>query len=127
MFIDDTTKQRVNIHRPYNGFSRLDTPEIRQRAGVVEIPEPTPPEDYSDETYYRTESDSAPYEIYTRKPQEHIDQMLQAKLNTQSEAYLKETDWMVTRFAETAVVIPEDVKTKRQAARDAIVRPVMPL
>jgi hypothetical protein len=29
----------------------------------------------------------------------------------------------VTRFAETAIPIPDDVKLKRQAARDAIAYP----
>jgi len=72
MFIDSTTQRRVNIYAPYAGFSKLDTPEIRERAGVIEIADPVPPADYSDETYYRTEQDDAPYVIFTKKSDEQI-------------------------------------------------------
>jgi hypothetical protein len=123
MFIDSTTQRRVNIYQPYKGFSKLDTPEIRQRAGVIEIADPVPPADYSDETYYRTEQDDAPYVIFTKKSDEQLAALAQSKLNQSSLAYLAETDWMVTRFAETAMPIPDDVKLKRQSARDAIVYP----
>lgn len=93
---------------------------------LTEIPDPVPPEDYSDETYYRTEQDDAPYVIYTKKSDEQIAQIQQAKTNAASLAYLAETDWMVTRFAETGTPIPEDIKAARQAARDAIVKPADP-
>lgn len=72
MFIDNETKLRVNVNAPYKGFSKLDTPEIRAAASVVEIPEPTPPEDYSDEFYFRTEQDDAPYVVYTKKSDAQI-------------------------------------------------------
>lgn len=36
--------------------------------------------------------------------------------------YLNDTDWYVTRFAETGVEIPEDVKDKRASARAEIDR-----
>lgn len=36
--------------------------------------------------------------------------------------YLNSTDWYVTRFAETGVEIPEDVKEKRAEARKEIDR-----
>lgn len=34
--------------------------------------------------------------------------------------YLFLTDWYATRFAETGEAIPDDIKTKRQEARDKI-------
>ena len=46
--------------------------------------------------------------------------MLQAMDNEANKAYLKETDWYVTRKAETGKAIPEDVLAKREAARAAI-------
>ena len=46
----------------------------------------------------------------------------QVNLNAASQRYLDSTDWYVTRFAETGVVIPADVKLERQAARDAIIK-----
>lgn len=79
MFIDKETKLRVNIYSSYRGFSKLDTPEIREVAGVIEIAEPEAPEDYSTDYYYRTEQDDAPYVIYTRKSVEQIAQINQAK------------------------------------------------
>ena len=35
-------------------------------------------------------------------------------------AYLYETDWVVSRFAETGEAIPEDVKSKRAECRAKI-------
>lgn len=46
----------------------------------------------------------------------------QSKINQESLAYLAATDWYVTRFVETSIEIPEDVKLKRQEARNSIVR-----
>jgi hypothetical protein len=41
-------------------------------------------------------------------------------INQESLKYLTETDWYVTRKQETGVDIPEDILTKRQAARDKV-------
>lgn len=90
MFIDNDTKLRVNINAPYKGFSRLDTPEIRAAANVVEIAEPTPPADYSDAFYYRTESQEAPYVIYTRKSDEQIAQVLMAEAKVERTAAVEQ-------------------------------------
>ena len=49
----------------------------------TEIPDPTPPEDYSDETYYRTEQDDAPYVIYTKKSVEQLDALHNSKIKQQ--------------------------------------------
>lgn len=72
MFIDQETLKRVNIYAPYKGRSKLDTPEIRAAVGVIEIADPVPPVDYSDETYYRTEQDDAPYVVFTKKSDEAL-------------------------------------------------------
>ena len=45
----------------------------------------------------------------------------QAETNATSQAYLDSTDWYITRFLETGVVIPTDVTTAREAARESIV------
>ena len=45
----------------------------------------------------------------------------QAETNATSQAYLASTDWYITRFLETGVVIPTDVTTAREAARESIV------
>ena len=44
----------------------------------------------------------------------------QAKTNAEARAYLASTDWYVIRFQETAVAIPADIASARQAARDLI-------
>ena len=124
MFIDKDTLQRVNIFAPYKGFSKLDTEEIRERAGVIEISDPARG---NDEIEYTQEINEPPYVIITPKSPEQLAQQVQAKTNAASLAYLASTDWMVTRFAETGVPIPDEVKTARQAARDAIVHQESPL
>lgn len=126
IYIDQATGKLVNIHAPYKGRSRLDTPEIRAEVGVVSIERDAPPDEYNDHPdWYNVQEDweatKPPYVIFDRKPQEMIDRAEQEKTNRQSLAYLASTDWYVLRFAETGTPIPDDVKTKRQAARDAVV------
>ena len=55
-------------------YANLSDPALRASLGVTEIPDPTHPEDYSDDTYFKTEQGDAPYVIYTKRPQEQIDQ-----------------------------------------------------
>lgn len=50
------------------------------------------------------------------------EQVNQQALNEASEAYLKETDWYVTRFSETGLAVPAEVLQKRSTARASIVR-----
>ena len=45
----------------------------------------------------------------------------QRLLNIESLEYLKSTDWYITRHAETAVAVPDEITTARAAAREAIV------
>ena len=44
-----------------------------------------------------------------------------AQTNFDSHLHLVETDWYVTRYAETGVAIPQDILDSRAAARAAIV------
>ena len=45
----------------------------------------------------------------------------QTEINLDNLLHLSETDWYVTRFAETGVAIPQDILDSRAAARAAIV------
>jgi len=45
----------------------------------------------------------------------------QEVLNNESLGYLASTDWYITRHAETAVAVPEEITTARASARAAIV------
>lgn len=126
MFI--LNKKRINIYAPFTTndgiqYVNLLSEDTRRVLGIKEIQDPVAPEDYTEETYYRTEQDEAPYVIYTKKSEEQLQQIQQNKINQAALDYLNSTDWYVTRFTETAVAIPEEIKTKRQAARDSIVRP----
>ena len=82
MFISNTTQKRVNPYAPYQdseGTTYLGMPAHL----YTEIPDPTPPEDYTDETYYRTEQDEAPYVIFTRKSTEQLDALFNSKIKQQ--------------------------------------------
>lgn len=48
---------------------------------LLEIADPAPPDDFSDETYYRTEQDDAPYVVFTRRSDEMIAALNKAKLD----------------------------------------------
>jgi len=71
MFIFTATQKRCNPEASYvspDGTRYAKVP----RELLTEIPDPTPPEDYSEETYYRTEQDDAPYVVYTKKSDEQL-------------------------------------------------------
>lgn len=91
IWIDNETKKRVNIHAAYKGRSKLDTPEIRAAVGVIEIPDPLPPDDFSDDIYFRSESEDAPYVIYTKKPDKQIVEAHNKKVWQQIDAVEKES------------------------------------
>lgn len=46
----------------------------------------------------------------------------QKRVNEEALKHLSETDWLITRYAETGIEIPVNIKLSRQAARNAIVR-----
>jgi len=49
--------------------------------------------------------------------EEQITETERAVLRRNAKAYLKETDWYVSRYSETGTEIPEDILTKRAQAR----------
>lgn len=125
MFIKDS--RRINIYAEYTSeegtrYPNLTNPVLRDKLGVMEIPDPAAPEDYSDETYYRTEQDTAPYVVFTKKPDEQIARATQGKINQRALQYLASTDWYVVRFSETGTPVPDEIKVARQAARDSVVK-----
>lgn len=92
MFIKDN--KRFNIHAPceINGvrYPNFTDPTLRGSLGILEIPDPVAPEDYSEETYYRTEQDTEPYVVFTKKSDEQIQQVMLNKFITAMEAYYDE-------------------------------------
>jgi len=60
--------------------------------------------------------------VWQLKEKEKIESAQRVKDNdVKLRSYLADTDWYVTRQAETGKPIPEDILTKRQEARDSIV------
>ncbi len=106
----------------YPSGTILDHPQAMADLGVVEIPEPDKPADYSPLLYIRVEQDTAPLVVYQRREQADIDAQVQRQTNEDAERFLAETDWYVLRFADEGVSIPEDIKQARREARAAIVR-----
>ena len=49
--------------------------------------------------------------------EEQIAETERAVLRRNAKAYLKETDWYVSRYSETGTEIPEEILTKRAQAR----------
>lgn len=78
MFIFKSNQRRANIFSPYTAPDGTRYTSI-PRDLLDEIPDPVPPADYSDETYYRTEQDDAPYVIYTQKSPQQLKQVRNAK------------------------------------------------
>lgn len=74
MFILNET--RINIYAPITvgdvQYANLQSPEVRSLLGVIEIPEPDAPADYSPNTYIKIEQDTAPYVIYVKRSDEAI-------------------------------------------------------
>ena len=71
MFIWKSNQKRCNPYASYTDEN--GTRFTRVPADLYEeIHDPVPPADYSDETYYRTEQDDAPYVIFTKKSDEQI-------------------------------------------------------
>ena len=88
LYIDQETGKLVNIHAPYKGRSRIDTKELREAVGVVEIERDAPPDEYNDHPdWYEVREDweaiQRPYIVYTRKPQEMIDEITNNKIKAQ--------------------------------------------
>lgn len=101
--------KRFNIHAPaeiddvrYPNF--LD-PYLRLAMGIVEIPDPQPPADYSGDTYFRTEQDDAPYVVYTRKSDEQINQATRTRILSQIAA-LEQSALMARQVREIMLSMP---------------------
>ena len=68
--------RRFNIYAPQTiadvQYPTFLDPAVRARLGIIEVPEPAAPEDYTPDTYFRTEQDEYPFVVYTRKAPEAV-------------------------------------------------------
>ena len=122
MFIDQETKLRVNIHNAYKGFSKLDTPDIRERAGLVEIPDPVRG---NDEVEYTQELNEPPYIIITPKSAEQLERQQDDKDATSAKQHLQDTDYLFSLDRNATLVATEPERAaalvaSREAAREVL-------
>lgn len=59
---------------------------------------------------------------YTIEVEDITEQVEQAKVNAEAEAYLRETDWYIVREMDEGIPCPPEVKQARAQARAKIVR-----
>lgn len=78
MFIKDGKRFNIYQAQEFDGtrYAMFTDAALREKLGITEIPDPTPPEDFSDDFYYRNEQDTAPYVVFTRKSDEQINAVL---------------------------------------------------
>lgn len=81
MYIKDSKRFNIYASAEIDGVTYPNFADhvLRTSLGITEIPDPTPPDDYSDETYYRTEQDDAPYVVYTKKSEEQLEELAAQK------------------------------------------------
>lgn len=113
MFILDGKPLALDVPFTHNGIQypanwlRLASPEEREAIGITEEPDPEP---YDQRFYWGP-----------GLPKDHAQLIEQWITQTRTTAgtLLQPTDWMVIREADNGVDVPSDVKTRRQAIRDA--------
>ena len=102
-------QKRFNIHAPAEiddvRYANFRDPLLREQLGIVEIPDPQPPEDYSEDAYFRTEQDDAPYVVFTRKSDEQISQAKRARILAQVAA-LEQNALMARQVREIMLSMP---------------------
>jgi hypothetical protein len=84
-------------------------------------------EDYNKAIEWKSEQEDSLPNWKTKEPKNYSVEILencidQDKINQVSFNYLINTDWYVTRFIETGIPIPEEIKLKREEARGKIVK-----
>ena len=93
------------------------TKEQKAAKGIVECIYEGLPQD--DQFYFNTvEYDNGVIRtVSTRKPQEMIDAFMRSSAVEAARRHLQDTDWYVTRFAETGKAVPDEVLKTREEAR----------
>lgn len=71
--------------------------------------------------YHSNEGNFGDPSVYEVEITDIAAQKEQEQINLQSYAYLASTDWLIIRELDSGIPCPVEVKTARQAARDAIV------
>jgi hypothetical protein len=126
MFIRNGLRFNIDASQEIDGvrYPNFRDPVLREQLGITEIADPQPPEDFSDDTYYRTEQDDAPYVVFTRKPAAQIVAVLWERINAKRDT-LQESGCQVG-----AHWFHNDLKSRsqweRMASRSAAMQPTDP-
>lgn len=94
---------------------------LQSQLGITTV-EPEVPVDYTDDTYYRTEQDTAPYVVYEKKSAEQITEQNNARFIMEAKAYLLATDYkMLSDYVPKENGEPlSEIIAKRASARDLV-------
>jgi hypothetical protein len=101
----------------YNENGTIDTKINHPEFGLIPIT--LAKDDPETAELFEEYKDSA--EPYEPPLPEELEEQKQAVINTKHRAYLAETDWYVIRMQETGKPIPDDIKAKRDEARNSII------
>lgn len=86
--------ERVNIDAPieFGGirYQNLRDPHVRNIVGVFEVEEPEAPVDYEEKFWYKTEQQTAPYVVYTKKSDEQILEIKRSELKNKIDSLERE-------------------------------------
>lgn len=89
MFVFKSSLKRANPFAPYEDENGVKHPRIPPEL-LTEVEEPTPPADYSEDTYRVFMQDSAPYVVYVKKSDDEIAWATNDKIQANIEAAEKQ-------------------------------------
>ncbi len=121
MFIFKSTQKRANMYASYTDAAgtRYNTIPVDL---IEEIPDPQPPADYTEDTYYRTEQEDAPYVIFTKKSDEQLQRQTDDKALQAAKDHLVATDYLFTvdKNAQLDEVRKAELIAARELSRQVI-------
>jgi hypothetical protein len=124
MFILKESKLRANPFAQYTDAEGTVYPRIPSEL-LEEIADPLAPDDYSEDNYFRTEQDAAPYVVFTKKSDEMIAEQKAGKAAQKAQSFLDGTDYLFSldRHSELLANEPEresQLRSERANARETV-------
>lgn len=123
IYVQSTSGKRIhNLYAPYldaetgTRYNDLTKPEDREALGIIELPDPERPTDFTEESYFVTQQDDAPYVVYTKKPPEMLAQIEANKIEARLREVREMREKMLNRLMGIAFVAKEDDKNNLKAA-----------
>ena len=104
------TDLATGVQYPAN-WLRLASPEERAAIGITEEPDPAP---YDQRFYWGYTEDG---ELIPKDHTQLVEQWV-SQTRTTAGTLLVTTDWMVIRESDNGVLVPDEVKARRQEIRD---------